>query len=273
VAIVMADDRLTDTQRAFDGVAATYDRSNAENPILCAMRERVRAALERFVAPGSRVLDLGCGPGTDDVPLAQRGHIVTAVDWSPAMVVEARRRVLEAGIEHSVSVQHLGVHQLDRLAPETFDAAYSNFGALNCVADAAEAAAAIADRLRPGGVLVASVIGRVCPWELALYLWRGEWSRATVRFRTHRVAVPLEGRTVWTQYYTPRQFTRAFAAAGFRVVWLRALALFTPPPYMHALAGRRRALVARLQQLEDAVADWRVVRGCGDHFLIVLKKT
>ena len=56
---------LLDTQRAFDGVAEDYDRSNAENRILSAMRERVRQTVERFVPPGSRILDLGCGPGAD----------------------------------------------------------------------------------------------------------------------------------------------------------------------------------------------------------------
>ena len=35
---------LADTQRAFDGVAGGYDRSNAGNPILCAMRTRVHDA-------------------------------------------------------------------------------------------------------------------------------------------------------------------------------------------------------------------------------------
>jgi SAM-dependent methyltransferase len=268
----MSERALVQTQLAFDAVAATYDRSNAANPILCAMRERARATFERFVPAGSRVLDLGCGPGTDAVPLARRGDTVTAIDWSPAMVEEARRQVREAGVAAAVRVEHLGIHQLDALAPDVFDAAYSNFGPLNCVPDLTAAASAIAGRVRPGGVLVASVIGRVCPWELALYGARADWSRALVRFQRDAVAVPLEGRTVWTRYYTPRQFARVFEAAGFRVQSLRALGLVSPPPYMDAFAKRRPALVERLQRLEDRVARWPVLRGCGDHFLIVLKR-
>jgi ubiquinone/menaquinone biosynthesis C-methylase UbiE len=60
-----------DTQQAFDGVAAGYDRSNAANPLLCAMRKRVRRTIAEYVPAGSRILDLGCGPGTDAADLAR----------------------------------------------------------------------------------------------------------------------------------------------------------------------------------------------------------
>ena len=55
-----------------------------------------------------------------------------------------------------------------------FDGAYSNFGALNCLPDLRAVSAALAPRLRPGGLLVAAVIGRHCPWELVFYLLRGD---------------------------------------------------------------------------------------------------
>lgn len=273
VRAVAGDQALRETQRAFDAVAAGYDQSNAVNATLSEMRARARRTLESLVATGAHVLDLGCGPGTDEVHLAGHGYRVTAIDWSPAMAAEARARVELAGLGHRVDVRHLGIQQLDQLAPATFDAAYSSFGALNCVPDPEAAAALIASRLRPGGVLVASVIGRVCPWEIALYLSRGQWRRAAIRFTRGMVPVPLEGRSVWTRYYTPRAFGRAFASAGFDRVRLRALGLLVPPPYAQAFAARHRALVSGLQRVEDVVGDWPGVRAWGDHFLIVLRKT
>jgi SAM-dependent methyltransferase len=269
---VPLDQALVDTQRAFDGVAAGYHRANTGNPTLCAMRRRARLAVDACVPRGSHILDLGCGPGEDAEHLAGKGYRVTAIDWSPAMADEARRRVRAAGVEDRVDVRHLGIHEIDRLAPETYAAAYSNFGPLNCVPDPAAAARLIADRLRPGGVLVASVIGRVCPWEIALYAARGSWSRAGIRFARDLVPVPLDGRTVWTRYYTPRSFTRLFAPVGFTVLSLRTLGLFVPPPYLQAFAGRHTALVDRLQWIEDRIGHWPGVRAWGDHFLIVMRK-
>jgi SAM-dependent methyltransferase len=188
------------------------------------------------------------------------------------MVDQARRRIVAARVTDRVDVLHVGIHEMERLAPVEFDAAYSSFGPLNCVDDLGAAACLIADRLQPGGILVASVIGRVCPWEIALYLGRGGWRRAAARFRPDPVPVPLEGRTVWTRYYTPARFTRIFQSAGFTRASLRTLGLFVPPPYLEAFSARHPHLVTALQRVEDRVGGWPALRAWGDHFLIVLRK-
>ena len=263
---------LEDTRAAFDRVAAAYDQSNSENPILSAMRDRTLDALTSRVGVGSRILDLGCGPGSDAETLARAGYSVTAIDWSPAMVEEAQRRVRRAQLRDRVEVRYLGIQEIDHLDTAPFDAALSNFGPLNCVPDLDETARLIAERLRPGGVLVASVIGRVCPWEVGLYLSRGNLSRVKVRFARNFIPVPLDGRVVWTRYYSPARFARVFARAGFRRVALRGLGLFSPPPYLEAFARRHRHVVTVLQAVDDAVTSWPVLRGWGDHFLMVLVK-
>lgn len=266
------DRRLRDTQHAFDGVAPAYHQANVDNRLLAAMRERLWRAVDRYVPRGSHLLDLGCGPGTDEEHFAARGYRVTAIDWSPAMVQQACWRARACGVDDRVDVHHLGIHEIDRLAPATFDAVCSNLGPLNCVPDLESAARLIAARLRPGGVLVASVIGRVCPWELALYAVRRDWARLRVRFASGLTPVPLEGRTVWTRYHSPAVFERAFAAAGFEAVSRRGLGVLVPPPYMQAFADRHRRACDRLQQIEDCVGTWPGVRAIGDHFLTVMRR-
>ena len=132
---------LADTRHAFDGVAGSYDEANGGNPILCAMRARLHRTLTARVSAGAHLLDLGCGPGTDAVDLAASGYRVTAIDWSPAMVEEARRRARVGGVADRVDIQHVGIHEIERLEPAgaSFDAVYSNFGPLNCVSDLRDA--------------------------------------------------------------------------------------------------------------------------------------
>jgi SAM-dependent methyltransferase len=282
---------LAETRVAFDGVASSYDRSNTGNAAICAFRERTLAALTSRLPVGSHLLDLGCGPGADAERLARCGYTVTAIDWSPAMVREAERRLARARLASRpsgvpgasrcpqgagvpvVDVRLLGIHELDRLDAGPFDGAYSNLGPLNCVPDLPWVARQVATRLRPMGLFVASVIGRICPWEIALFVRRRDWDRLSVRFSRGFVPVPLEGRTVWTRYHSPSAFESAFVTAGFRRVALRALGLWTPPPYMQAFSGRHPALMRWLQCADDRTGSLPGLRNWGDHFLIVMRRT
>ncbi len=264
---------VDDTARAFDLVALEYDQTNRANPILEHMRRRSLAMLRRYAPPGAELLDLGCGPGTDQQELVASGYCVTAIDASPVMVREARRRADAAGGAHRPTVLCRSIEQLGKFQPASFDAAFSNFGPLNCVADLHDTARQLRLALRPGGVLVASVMGRVCPWEVALFLSRGQVGRAFVRFRRGLVGVPLKHGTVWTHYITPGAFARAFEAAGFAQRDLEGLGVVAPPPYMEAFASRNRGTVERLLAIDEVVGGWPLVRGMGDHFLIVLQRT
>jgi hypothetical protein len=53
---------------------------------------------------------------------------------------------------------------------------------------------------------------------------------------------------------------------------VRALGLFAPPPYLQTFAERHRRFVRTLERVDDAVGGWPLLRGAGDHFLIVLRK-
>lgn len=264
------------TRRAFDGVAAEYDGALGNNALIQAMRAQVMQTIERSFPRGARLLDLGCGTGIDAAYLAARGYAVTALDASPAMVVRANERLRRAAVEgraFNVAIQDLEQLAVDSSGAEAvdFDGAYSNFGALNCLADLSAVSAALAPRLRPGGLLVAAVIGRYCPWEFVFYLLRGDVRRARVRFRHGLVPVPLNGETVWTRYYSPREFAREWSVA-FAPRSLRALTLFTPPPYLAHWAVRVPRVLAGLARADRALSDKPVLRGLGDHFLMVLVK-
>ena len=262
--------QLLDTQRAFDSVAEDYDGPRGNNELIQRMRGTLWDTVCREVPQGAQLLDIGCGTGLDAIEFARRGYQVVATDWSPAMVGRTRSRAAVTGLESSVVAMHLGVQQLDRLEEE-FDGIYSNFGPLNCAPDLHVVAEECARLLKPGGKLVFSVIGRICPWELGHYALRGRLRRAGVRGTRGPAAVSMNKHTIWTYYYFPREFYRAFAPL-FSLEGYRALSLFMPPPYLVHRYRRRRHWYERLGRLDDRLGALPWLRDMGDHFLIVMRR-
>ncbi len=283
--------RLRETQAAFDSVAADYDGPRGNNAAIQDMRAEMWRWLDATFAPGSRLIDLGCGTGLDAVHLAEAGHRVLATDWSPRMVERTQERAGLAGVEGRVRAMAVGAHELHRLsgreldawpadrAGETsegavaggFDGAYSNLGPLNCVPDLRAVSRECARLLRPGGALVFTVIGRHCPWEVLHYARQRRWDRATIRYARGTVPVGMNRQTIWTRYFTPGEFHRDFAAE-FELVHVRGICVFAPPPYLVDFKQRHAAWHDRLWRLDRRVAGWPGLRQLGDHFLVVMRK-
>jgi len=264
------DARLLDTQRAFDSVAADYDGPRGNNALIQRMRQTLWDTVVSELGTGSRLLDLGCGTGIDAAEFARRGYRVVATDWSPSMVARTSARAGDASLGGRLQARHLGVQELDRL-DGSFDGIYSNFGPLNCAPDLKEVANQCARLLRPGGVMVFSVMGRICPWEAAHYALRGRFRRAAVRAARGATAVGMNRHTIWTKYYLPREFYRPFAGQ-FRLAGYSALSLFMPPPYMVDRYERRPDWYERLGRLDDRFGKLPLLRDMGDHFLIVMHR-
>jgi SAM-dependent methyltransferase len=262
--------QLLETQRAFDSVAVDYDGPRGNNELIQRMRLTLWDTVHSRLSSGARLLDLGCGTGIDALEFAQRGFRVVATDWSPQMVERTRARAEAAALGSRITTTHLGIQQLDQLDGE-FDAIYSNFGPLNCAPDLRDVANECARLLRPGGRLVFSVMGRICPWEFGHYAVRGRFKRAAVRAARGATAVGMNHHTIWTYYYLPREFYRAFAG-DFSLESYRALSLFMPPPYLVDYYRRRRNWCERLGRLDDRLGELPLLRDMGDHFLIVMQR-
>lgn len=266
---VLTANELGETRAAFDSVAADYDGPRGNNALIQRMRNTMWRELERRFARQARLIDLGCGTGIDAVHLAQSGRTVLATDWSPLMVERTASRAADAQVSARVQARCLGAHELAQL-DGTYDGAYSNFGPLNCVPDLELLSQQCRRLLRPGGLLMFSVIGRICPWEYLCYRWSRP-ERARIRAARGPVAVNMNRRTIWTTYYTPREFHAGFAR-DFELVEYRAMSLFLPPPYLVHWYERFPRLLESLGRLDDAVAHWPGLRNAGDHFLIVMRR-
>jgi SAM-dependent methyltransferase len=152
--------------------AATYDRPlrlfGVEEPPL-------RRALD--VLPAGTVLDAACGTGRWASYLVDRGHVVTGVDQSPAMLDVARAKLPEARFLEG---------ELTRLPLEdaSVDAAVCAL-ALVHVADLSTAIGELARVVRPGGRVVVS---DVHPF-LVMLGWQAQFptdqGRAYMRLHAH----------------------------------------------------------------------------------------
>jgi len=89
---VLAPDAV---RRMFDRIAPVYDVMNRVMTAGLDLRWR-RIAAEAVVKPGDRVLDACCGTGDLAVASAKRGGVVTGLDFSPAMLERARRKLPSA---------------------------------------------------------------------------------------------------------------------------------------------------------------------------------
>jgi 2-polyprenyl-3-methyl-5-hydroxy-6-metoxy-1,4-benzoquinol methylase len=266
------DERLHDTRRAFDSVAADYDGPAGNNVVVQRMRSQMWQLLTLTFPPGARLLDLGCGTGIDAAYLAGCGYSVLATDWSPAMVSRTQARIEQNGVKERASARVLGIHELRQLQGEQFDGMYSDLGALNCAPNLYHTSRVCWDLLRPGGSIVASVIGRICPWEMAYYAAHASWKRAFVRWTDGTVPVSLNRETVWMRYFTPRRFYDAFAE-DFDLNFYRGLRICSPPPYLFGPTYRRLLPICRLGEwIDDHIGALPIVRDAGDHFLMVLTR-
>lgn len=123
---------------------------------------RKLAVIERQVdwlcsqlAPGAKVLDLGCGPGFYTQLLAKRGFCCTGVDFSPASITYAQQQAQTAGLD--IDYQLLDVRSYR--PTKKFDFIMMTFGELNVfsAADAKSLLEDCANWLTPNGKLLVEV--------------------------------------------------------------------------------------------------------------------
>jgi SAM-dependent methyltransferase len=109
------------------------------------------AYVDALLAPGSRVLDAGCGTGRVAVELARRGHDVVGVDSDPSMLAVARTHA---------GPRWLAADLVDLALPDRFDLVVAAGNVVVFLAPGSEPQVVrrLAEHLAPTGLLV-------CGWR------------------------------------------------------------------------------------------------------------
>lgn len=264
----MADDQLAQVAAAFSRKATVYDAFGQDHANLARMRQRVYDQLARWTPAGSHILELNAGTGLDAVALITRGYRVHATDLAPGMVAEMRRKQADLGLNGRLTLQHCSFTELDQVQDGPFDAVFSNFGGLNCVAELTAVTRHLPQLLRPGAVLTWVIMPPICPWELLR--WPQDWRTATRRLRRGGVRAQVEGVAFQTYYFTPGQVRQALGPA-FKLLELRGLSIVTPPADNDQFARRHPRLFARLARLDDRLSRWPWLNQIGDFFILTAR--
>ena len=176
----------------------------------------------RLIRPGTHLLDLATGTGSVALEFASRGCVVTGLDLSEPMLVEARRKAAERGLSVTFLCHDLSDYHL----PTEFDHAVCLYDSLNYLLDPGQLKQAFANTrsaLRPGGLFVfdvntvhaleAELFTQESPEGAAIwYRWISKYDRKT---RTSRVT--MEFRIAGTgQRFTVEHRQRAYTEADLR---------------------------------------------------------
>lgn len=143
----------------FDRHAPVYMQNVFTRNTLAEVEFLVR---EQRLAPGTRVLDLGCGTGRHSIELARRGFHMVGVDLSRGMLRQAQAAAQAAG----VAVTWIQADAMRFAAPASFDGAFclceGAFGLVEAgedpIAHDRAIASNLARSLRPGARLVLTAL-------------------------------------------------------------------------------------------------------------------
>jgi ubiquinone/menaquinone biosynthesis C-methylase UbiE len=274
------DERDRALVRAYYAASGEREWERLERPADGAVEFAVTTdTLGRYLPAGSRIIDVGGGPGRYAIWLAQRGNTVTLVDLSPELLTIARARVHEAGVEDRVTeIVEADACDLSRWENGSFDAALSlgPFYHLPAPADRISAARELARVLRPGGHLFVAVMPRLAFLRRTMavpeerhHLLDAAWMR---RLLDDGVFVnEVAGRFSLGYGVRPGEIERLLESQGFVTVDVRSvesLSAGVPGAVGDILEGNGALSDVVKRLMIDFAADKTVLGGAG-HLLYV----
>lgn len=197
----------------FDSIATVYDL--CVQPFTRPIYDQAAVMIQQLLQPAARVLDAGCGPGSETLRLARlvpQGEVV-AIDLSAGMVTTAFESAQRRGVRN-VAYFQADVAAMPRDFEGQFDAVFS-FGAFHHYPD-------------PGAAL--REMRRVlCDRGRVFVVDPGpEW------FKTLGTPWAKWADPGWVSFYTGEELRNLFAAAGFsQFYWTEVL-----PGFGLSVAGR-----------------------------------
>ena len=236
--------------------------------------ELTKRFLSRHINPGSRVLDVGGGPGRYALWLAQRGCRVTLADLSQANVDFALTKATEASL--ALRGLRADARNLSALAGETFDHVLL-MGPLYHLTDAEDRKQAVREALAllaPVGTLAASFISS---FGGVLYSMRDEPDAILNPDLAEHFAIaardePYSGMAFTQAYFARRQDILPFMD-GFgleKLHFLSAEGMLSP--YEANLQAQPPAVLAAWIDYAEQLCERQDILSFAEHYLYIGRK-
>lgn len=258
---------------AFEAMAPAFDTRFGAWRSVAAQRRAVRDALLRAFPERGRILELGGGTGEDARFLAERGFNVVLTDPAPAMVAQARAKLVPLGGRAEVAAgEEMEEFAATHLATggAMFDGAFSNFAPLNCVDDLRPVARGLATLLKPGAAAMLVVFGTFCPGEMLVETLRGRPHLALRRCKRGAVPARLAKRDFHVVYHRRASMERAFAP-WFALEKRLGIGVTVPPSAAEPWISQQPRLLAAMEMLDRGLAGPLAM--LGDHVLYQFRRT
>jgi len=257
---------------AFNKQAALFDELYSTNGIVQYKRKRVRDHVDRFLNPGSKILELNCGTGEDALYFAQHGHYVHATDLSQGMQEVLLQKISSASLTDKVSWELCSFTQLEKLKNKgPYDLIFSNLAGLNCTGELAKVLRSFPPLLKPGGIIILVLLPKFCLWETLLVV-KGKFKTAFRRFFSFSGRnAKIEGESFRCWYYNP-SFIKRHVKKEFDLLALEGLCTLVPPSYIEDFAEKYPKTFTALKSKEEkwkAKWPWRSI---GDYYIISCRK-
>jgi SAM-dependent methyltransferase len=166
---------------------------------------------------GKRVLEIGCGLGTDTINFARAGASVTAVDLSGASLDLARQRANVFGLEDRIKFHEADAERLSEFVPPAaYDLIYS-FGVIHHSPHPERILTQIREHFTGPASTIKLMVYHRHSWKVAALVLEeagGAWWRldeAVARQSEAQTGCPV------TYSYSRRGFTRLLEQHGFAV--------------------------------------------------------
>ncbi len=258
--------------KAFSKQSSVFDDEYVHNKIVTYKRQRVRAHLQKFLAPHSRILELNSGTGDDAIWFASQGHTVHATDISAGMQTILKQKVVAAGFEEKISTERCSFTKLYLLQNnQPYDCIFSNFAGLNCADDLRKVLVNFDALLKQNGTITLVLMPKFSLWEFLL-LFKGEFKTAFRRLFSKKGAkAHILGEHFRCWYYHPSYIIN-YLKDSFKLQQLEGMCTIVPPSFIENFPNKFPKFFKFLVKQEDQLKSIWPFTVIGDYYIITLKK-